>query len=767
MAGVRQLVSGPGGSGRTHRLRAWADATERRISGQVLWLRGSIDHRQLASPPRRLTETIQAATVDDAIAVDDAHWLQADLVDLLLRCADRLPVAVARASYPDTAALRELDDALTSRDPAERLTAYSTEQIADWIERDAHDADVDDVMHATNGWPGLVAVLLESDWPNTPVPTSVIDAVVRRARGSGSDVVQAGQMMMLGADLATAVRCAGDRSQKPDAADLERRLRVSGLVDGDRLIPIVAASFRADLTEDEHLRLVERLTAEGHHLPPDANARLLLVQVAREDPDTHVDVDHVAAAIRLGDPAGTSLLARLPDLAAPAAADAAFALDMRAMRWQRAGDRPIVGPTASRRLAIAAALAGDLSVRNHVALDTSEAHALDDAIALLRAHAIDAGSDVVAMGTLLVDDAIAARVEPALGWSLAAIAAPVVAASGDPATAAALAQRAAESELGGPGETRTHLLLAAFYELMCDSYTAALELVRVGPDPSWPHRDQLLLAALDAALARRSGDTTRLRDAWRRCDPLLTRQSVTWLLLDQLTEIVAAGRRVGEAGRAGTVVDALCAQTASWEQDGRGRLDRCWLRLQVAVAGEDWATVRTLGTELGEIAGNSPRSAARHLAGPVWAAVAFRHLGEQASFDEGLDTAVDRLAAVGDAWEASRLLGQTALDHPDPAAARALLERARSLVAAPVESADGLVAAGLTERESDVARLVVEGRTYKEIGRQLFISAKTVEHHVARIRQRLGAGSRAELLATIRHLSGVDGGESRGSSVDL
>jgi DNA-binding CsgD family transcriptional regulator len=42
--------------------------------------------------------------------------------------------------------------------------------------------------------------------------------------------------------------------------------------------------------------------------------------------------------------------------------------------------------------------------------------------------------------------------------------------------------------------------------------------------------------------------------------------------------------------------------------------------------------------------------------------------------------------------------------------------------------------------------------TYKQIGERLFISAKTVEHHVARIRQRLGSASRRELLVRLRTL---------------
>ena len=56
----------------------------------------------------------------------------------------------------------------------------------------------------------------------------------------------------------------------------------------------------------------------------------------------------------------------------------------------------------------------------------------------------------------------------------------------------------------------------------------------------------------------------------------------------------------------------------------------------------------------------------------------------------------------------------------------------------------------LSEREREVAALVVQGLTYKEIGERLFISAKTVEHHVARMRQRLGVTGRGELFAQLR-----------------
>jgi DNA-binding CsgD family transcriptional regulator len=58
----------------------------------------------------------------------------------------------------------------------------------------------------------------------------------------------------------------------------------------------------------------------------------------------------------------------------------------------------------------------------------------------------------------------------------------------------------------------------------------------------------------------------------------------------------------------------------------------------------------------------------------------------------------------------------------------------------------------LTERELEVSRLVLAGLTYKQIGKRLFISTKTVEHHMARIRQRLGVTGRDELFGRLRAL---------------
>ncbi len=53
----------------------------------------------------------------------------------------------------------------------------------------------------------------------------------------------------------------------------------------------------------------------------------------------------------------------------------------------------------------------------------------------------------------------------------------------------------------------------------------------------------------------------------------------------------------------------------------------------------------------------------------------------------------------------------------------------------------------LTDRENEIARLVLEGLGNNQIGDQLFISPRTVERHVRNIREKLGLGTRIKLAA--------------------
>ncbi|MGP8179646.1 MAG: response regulator transcription factor, partial [Acidimicrobiales bacterium] len=59
----------------------------------------------------------------------------------------------------------------------------------------------------------------------------------------------------------------------------------------------------------------------------------------------------------------------------------------------------------------------------------------------------------------------------------------------------------------------------------------------------------------------------------------------------------------------------------------------------------------------------------------------------------------------------------------------------------------------LTASELPVARLVAKGRTNKEAATELYVSVKTVEHHLSNIYLKLGVRSRRELARLLENLS--------------
>ena len=54
---------------------------------------------------------------------------------------------------------------------------------------------------------------------------------------------------------------------------------------------------------------------------------------------------------------------------------------------------------------------------------------------------------------------------------------------------------------------------------------------------------------------------------------------------------------------------------------------------------------------------------------------------------------------------------------------------------------------GLTAREREVAALIAQGMTSKEIADALVITERTADTHAAHIREKLGLRSRAEIAA--------------------
>jgi DNA-binding CsgD family transcriptional regulator len=99
---------------------------------------------------------------------------------------------------------------------------------------------------------------------------------------------------------------------------------------------------------------------------------------------------------------------------------------------------------------------------------------------------------------------------------------------------------------------------------------------------------------------------------------------------------------------------------------------------------------------------------------------------------------------------------RSALEEFERLGAAPWAERARSELRATGETArrrDPSTIDSLTPQELQIARLVGEGASNKEVAAQLFLSPRTVEYHLRKVFQKLGIASRAEL---IRHGLGTE-----------
>ncbi len=112
-------------------------------------------------------------------------------------------------------------------------------------------------------------------------------------------------------------------------------------------------------------------------------------------------------------------------------------------------------------------------------------------------------------------------------------------------------------------------------------------------------------------------------------------------------------------------------------------------------------------------------------------------------------TLMRELRAAG--WQRCMVISST----DDPYSVRAAISAGvRSYVVSAAPSGPRPVADrgegvdSLSAREVQVLQLVAEGKSNKDIGDELGLSALTVKSHLARIARKLGTGDRAEMVAT-------------------
>jgi DNA-binding CsgD family transcriptional regulator len=145
-------------------------------------------------------------------------------------------------------------------------------------------------------------------------------------------------------------------------------------------------------------------------------------------------------------------------------------------------------------------------------------------------------------------------------------------------------------------------------------------------------------------------------------------------------------------------------------------------------------------------------------------AFSFGHMYEVARCQWRLAEALLSMGDREQATEAARAAYQTAVRlgaEPLQGALEVLARRGRLDLGAGVPAERGL--AGLTPRELEVLRLLVEGRSNRQIAEQLFISGKTASVHVTNILAKLGVHSRLEAAATARRL-GLDQPAQKGAT---
>ncbi|GAB4052760.1 helix-turn-helix transcriptional regulator [Catellatospora paridis] len=626
---------------------------------------------------------------------------------------------------------------------------------------------------------------------------------------AGADVRRLLLAAASGVDLPLAVACEllGRTADELDA--MHAAARAAGLLGpSGRLSPIVRHAIVAhsptDLREDVWQRLAEIQLQRG-------GAALPVVRVLRRAglADAHLTGPLAAAA--------DEVLADEPALAADLLAAAVAAGGRASpARWARAAaltgdldvalrlaDRALAEPDPAVRAEAAMVTAAALAHRGQLGRsadlyrwsDTAGAAAFAAiaATATGRPELLDAAADQrpAAPPTLLTSASVlmaqglretltgsptaalssltqaAALLEPAgraelLPDSPAALAAVVGLHCCEFDLSSSVLARAVRARIGGSLLTRRHRLLQAWIHMMRGQTAAAAAIL----DATARHgtalepRDQLFATALEVGVARRNSDLPALLRGWERAREALMRHPVDLFTLLPLGEFTVAAARAGEPGlvrehlREAHLLLGRLGDPPLWAAPLH------WSSLHAAIVAEDETAAAELVAALARVRHTRFGSAVAGAAESWW------QVWHGVVDLQAVETAARRLHGVGLPWDAARLAGQAAIRTADRRTMTTLLDYARLLQPKPDRPAatDSEPApAGrpdrardtnpLTAREQEVADLVLAGLTYRQIGEKLFISAKTVEHHMARIRRRLGCDSRSELLARLRSMA--------------
>ncbi|OCB11148.1 helix-turn-helix transcriptional regulator [Mycolicibacterium porcinum] len=283
-------------------------------------------------------------------------------------------------------------------------------------------------------------------------------------------------------------------------------------------------------------------------------------------------------------------------------------------------------------------------------------------------------------------------------------------------------------------------------------------------------RDALWAAALRTAIARRSGDSGAVQKYWYAAVEVLAEYSIDLFSLLPLGELWVAGARMRQVDRLEHTLAEAWNLLAALGNPVLWSVPLHWAGVHAGILANSPGAVAPHGQALTAAAGQSAFARALANGGRTWLRVLANHV----DIDE-VTAAARALSQFGLTWDGTRLASQAALQTPDARVSQAMLQLARDLkqtsaveevevvsssaapVGGPTQTAPAPASTKLSDREREVAELLLLGMPYRDIGSQLFISAKTVEHHVARIRRRLGAESRTEMISMLRAMLAPQG----------
>jgi DNA-binding CsgD family transcriptional regulator len=775
---AKLLISGGIGTGKTTVLTA-ARATLRSAGLTVL-----------TRPPRADDPP------DAALVIDDAHLLSdTELLDLTERVADaRATVVVAAEPREQHIALRALSVAI-ERDRSRILLGP--------LPAGEH------LLDCTAGLPFLVRAVADS--AQAPAQAAKF-ALMERLSRLGEPTLDTLLITSLTQELGAADVAAALDISATDARRLVDRARASGLVESSHspeflqsvhgaVAQIVGnaqhhevetALLRSQLdmstvSPDLALRLAE------HGLKDDRLAAILAQHAAEARGQAVRAARLYRAAVDAGAQGLTSRLADALALTGDCATAAALADDLLSSSdsADRAAAVRIAACVAAHdgNASQAAELFGWLGPHPDAVVGAAAAIVLaatgDLATARIALRAKDAGpptmaartSRSLAEGLLVTMDQPYPAAMAKLGQAIAAEqpmtevipdspAALVTLAAihgGDPVRARSVIGRAVRA--GGDSLfARRHSLLSGWIKMQEGQLPSAGADVVAAGSAGLHRRDALWAAALQTAIARRSGDTGALQKHWYAATEVLAEYSVDLFALLPLGELWVAAARMRQVDRLRHSLDQAFTLLDSLGNPALWSVPLHWAGVHAGILANSPESVSPHGQALAGAAGHSALAQTLWGAGRTW----LRVLANQVDADE-VSAAARSLSHVGLTSDATRLAGQAALQTPDARVSGAMLQLARDLKlgATPSEIPDGMpgtepapgapsaprqpaTGTPLSEREREVAELLLLGMPYRDIGGQLFISAKTVEHHVARIRRRLGATSRSEMLSMLR-----------------